>query len=286
MNLSVRKTCMTAATIGLLLMLVYGCAKPPTTYTMPPDEVESFRASINKVAIVFAKYKSIAHIDLPAKGVLPAAGRGFVSGAGTTIAAGVVSPVPGGTIIGVILSPIGGIVGSVHGMITAEPSDKVEAVEAALYEAGDRLDSMNLRERFKEDLLRLGNEETDLDFVYMGETGPVSAEDVPVYRAEDLAGADTVLEVRPLRAGLWGLWTVNPPSSPFVEIRVRLIRVSNGKVILDDVIMCAGEERAYDEWAADNGNLFVKEILKTIPRLTEKVIDDTFRVYALSKRRG
>jgi len=273
------------ATLALLLVVVAGCAKPPATYTMPPAEVESFRASIRKVALVGGQYKAIPHLDLPAKGTVAAAGRGFVSGVGLTVAVGAASPVPGGTIIGLVLSPIGGIIGSIHGMVNAEPSEKVEDVEEALLKASTRLGAMRLDDEFKNDFLKWGKERTGLEFVFHEHLGPTTGSERPVYGPEDVGDADAVLEIRPLRAGLWGLWSVNPPSSPFVEIGVRLIRVHDNAVLLDDVMVCAGEERGYEEWADDNGDMFVNEIIKCIPRLAEKVADDVFRVYALSRRR-
>jgi len=273
-----------AAALALLLAIV-GCAKPPTTYTMPPAEVESFRASIQKVAVVRGRYETFRHLDLPAKGTLAAAGRGFVAGVTVTIAAGVVSPVPGGTIIGVVLSPFGGIVGSFHGMFNAVPSAKVDAAEVAINKAADRLKDMKLGDDFLEDLLRLGRERTQVEFEYFDTLGPTSSDERPRYSSESVNGADVVLEIRPMRAGLWGVWSVNPPSTPFVEGGIRLIRVRDGKVLINDVIKCTGEERSYDEWAANDGELFADEIIRCIPRLAEKMVDDIFRVYALSRRR-
>lgn len=273
------------AVLTLLLAGIIGCAKPPTTYTMPPAEVEAFRAGISKVALVGGRYKTLPYIDLPAKGTLAAAGRGFVSGAGVTIAAGAVSPIPGGVIFGIILSPIGGVVGTIHGMANAEPSEKVEAVEAALLKASTRLDSMDLGGMIKDDFVKSGKAHTGLEFKFHENLGPRSETERPVYTPKEVGDADVVLEIRPLRTGLWGIWSVNPPSSPFVEIGVRLIRVSDNTILIDDVMKCVGEERTYDKWAENDGKLFVDEIIKCIPRLVEKVLDDVFRTYALSRRR-
>ncbi len=266
------------------LMCIFGCAKSPTVYSMPTEELEAIRSEISSVAVVGGQYKTMEQLDLPAKGVLAAGGRGFVSGMGATIAAGVVSPIPGGTIIGIILSPIGGVVGFFRGMVVAEPTDKVEAAEKTLHQAAEKLRSMNLGDRFREELLSLAVERTGKQFHFYADQGPLNHNEKIVYNPADFPGADTVLEIRPLRAGLWGLWTVNPPTAPFAEVGIRLIRLNDGKVLIDDIIMCAGEERTYEVWA-ENSDLFVEEIVKTIPRLVGKIVDDTFLVNALSKRR-
>ena len=279
----IRKTlCILTLFIGL--MAVFGCAKSPTVYSLPTEELESMRDEISSVAVVSGQYKTMEQLDLPAKGVLAAGGRGFVSGVGATIAVGVVSPVPGGTIIGIVLSPIGGVVGFFRGMVVAEPTEKIEAAEQALNEAAEKLRTMNLGDTFREDFMALAAERTGKQFRFYEEYGPLTPHEKVDYDPADFPGADTVLEIRPIRAGLWGLWTVNPPASPFAEVGIRLIRLRDGKVLIDDTIMCAGEERSYEVWAT-NSDLFVQEIVKCVPRLVGKIVDDTFLVNALSNRR-
>jgi len=251
---------------------------------MTPAEVEQFRDELSTIAVVGGQYRTDLHMDLPAKGSLAAGGRGFVSGAGATIAAGVVSPVPGGTIIGIALSPIGGVIGFFRGMGHAEPADKVEAAEKTLLEAAEKLRNMGLDKVFEQELLLDAGKLPGKKFTIYKNQGPMSASEKTTYNQTDYPGADAVLEIRPIRAGLWGLWTVNPPSAPFVELGIRLIRLRDNKVFIDDIILCAGEERSYDTWA-ENSDLFVEEIIKCIPRLVEKIVDDTFRVTALSNRR-
>lgn len=280
----IQRTIVRFITCVLILSFMAGCATPPSVYTMPNDELEQMRDEIHSVAVVRGRYKSLRQFDLPAKGVLPAGGRGFVSGVGATIAVGVVSPIPGGSVLGVILSPIGGIVGFFRGMIVAEPASKVEAAEKTLLKAAEKLQAMNLSDDFRDRLIRAAEERTSKEFIFHEEFGPRKPEETAVYDQADFPNQDAVLEIRPLRAGLWGLWTVNPPASPFAEVGIRLIRLSDGKVLIDDVIMCAGEERSYDEWATQE-DLFVEEFLKCIPRLVEKVVDDTFLTTALARRR-
>ena len=94
-----------------------------------------------------------------------------------------------------------------------------------------------------------------------------------------------MLELRVERGGLWGLYTVKPPSSAFVEIRARLIRMSDNEVLLDDVLFCASEERSYKEWSQNEGRLFLESVVSCMPRLAEKVVDDFFLVYPLAAQK-
>ena len=102
------------------------------------------------------------------------------------------------------------------------------------------------------------------------------------YDQPELRGIDTVLELNLEKGGLWALYTIDPPSSVFLEVRARLIRVSDNAVLLDDKVSCVSDERTYLEWAENDGQPLFDEMVACIPRVAEKIVDDFFLVYPLA----
>jgi len=84
---------------------------------------------------------------------------------------------------------------------------------------------------------------------------------------------------------LRGVYSIDPPSTAFMEVTARLIRKQNNEVVISETFVCASEvERTYTEWAENDGQLFVDEFLCCLPELAEKIVDDFFLVYPLASR--
>ena len=262
-----------------------GCTHTPNTYTMKPQKVETIRSNLGTIGISLSEYKAEAEISLPARGVLGGAGRGFVMGATLPVMVGAASPIPGGTVIGIFFVPIGAVVGTFYGAAKAAPAKEVDKAKAVVNRTVDELRAVDLQLRLRDQVVELARERTALTIVPLSGVGPQDAKEVVQYDQLNIPGVDTVLELRLERGGLWGLYTIKPPSSAFFEIRARLIRVSDNEVLLDDVIFCASEERSYKEWSEDEGQLFLESIISCIPSLAEKVVDDFFLVYPLAAQK-
>lgn len=263
---------------------ITGCSHTPEICTMPPDKVEEIRSNLGNVGVVIAPYRAEQKFRKPAKGVVGGAGRGLVVGAALPVAAGFASPIPFGSIIGLFFVPITAPVGMVYGAVKAVPAEEVEKAEAAIAQANVRLQTYNAEGALCREVVRLGLERTDLKFVSLPGIGPQSSEEFLQYDQLDMEGIDTVLEMRLEEEGLWGLYTIDPASSAFVEIRVRLIRRGDNEILLEDTVYCASEQRKYVEWAADEGQLFYNDIISCIPSLAEKVVADLFLVFPLTKK--
>ena len=82
------------------------------------------------------------------------------------------------------------------------------------------------------------------------------------------------------------MYDIDPPSVAFLESRIRLIRVEDNEVLLEDKIVCIGEQRKYTEWGENSGQLFYEDVLACIPRLNDKIIDDLFLVFPLQTDRA
>jgi len=262
-----------------------GCSQTPKIYKMPPEHVEIIRSDLGTIGVTVSSYPVKREINKPAKGGMGGAARGFVVGAAMPVVIGAVSPVPGGTLLGVLIAPFTAVAGIVYGAIKAAPVEDVEKAEAAIDQAIARLQEMNLRDSFTDEVVKLGMERTGLKFVTLSGMGPRDPNEVIQYDQMDIGGIDTILELRPETAGLRGHYGIDPPSIGFIEVSARLIQSYDNKVVISESFFCASEQkRKYTEWAKNEGQLFVDEFISCFPELAEKIVDDFFLVYPISSR--
>jgi hypothetical protein len=261
----------------------FGCAPTPHIYTMQPSALEGVRSKITTVGVYISPELAETEVRLPAKGWLGGTKRGIVMGATLPVMIGLVSPVPGGTALGVLVAPLGALVGGVYGAVTALPVEEVEHTEIELAIATGKSPQKNHRQRLTDHLIELGNARTGLRFVAWPIPHPeANRKDTgnQSYTSSDVI--DTRLEIRAEKAGLRGMYSINPPTDAFVQIRARLIRMKDDTILIDERIVCASdEERIFKDWAADGGIHLVKEFEICALELAEKVVDDFFRVYPM-----
>lgn len=269
--------------VGLFGLI--GCSHTPKIYKMPPGHVEKIRSDLGAIGVTISSYPLKRKINKPAKGVIGGAARGVVIGAATPVVIGAISPIPGGTAMGALVSPYTAVAGIVYGAIKAAPPKEVKKAEASSDRAIARLQAMNLRQSFLAEVVKLGTERTGLKFVPLSGMGPQHPKEVIQYDQKDIPGIDYILELRAESAGLRGLYTIDPPSTAFLEVSAQLIQKHNNEVLISESFICASEvERKYTEWAQNEGQLFVDEFICCLPGLAEKIVDDFFRVYPLSSR--
>ena len=271
---------------GLLVLgSVIGCSQTPKIYKMAPEKLEDIRSGFGRVGVTISSYLLKSKILRPAKGVTGGITRGVVMGAATPVAIGFVSPVPGGTFVGLLVAPFTAVAGAVYGSTRGVPAEEIEQAEVAGNAAIQHLKNMNLRKKFVQQVVRIGNEQTGLEFIDLSEMGPSEREEIVLYEPKSLNDIDTILELRVDRSGLWGLYQIDPPSTVFIEINVRLIRVQDNEILINERFFCGSEEeRKYVEWSANDGALFVEEYVLCFYEIADKIIDDLFLVYPLSSR--
>ncbi len=90
--------------------------------------------------------------------------RGIAFGAAMPVMLDFASPVPGDTYIGLLVSPLGAVVGGIYGVSTTVPDQEVEYAEAMLTTATDNLRRMRLREKFVDQVIDTGNAWTTIEF--------------------------------------------------------------------------------------------------------------------------
>ena len=250
---------------------------------MPSQHVEDIRSDIRTVGVVLASYTAEPEILSPAKGPVKGAGRGFVIGAALPVAVGFVTPIPFGSVLGLFVSPFTAVGGSVYGAVKAPPAREVAAAEAAIEQASANARAMDLRRDFLDNLVSLGTQRSNVTFAIFEDVGPSGRDEDLMYdQMLEISGIDAILEIRAEKFGLKGLYTIDPPSSSFVEIRTRLIRRKGNAVWFDETYICASErELKYGQWAHHGGQLIVDESFACVVELAEKIIDDFFMVYPI-----
>jgi hypothetical protein len=271
-----------------LLMAVGGCAKSPAVYIMNPSALEAIRSGLATVCVSLSPEPSETDVLLPAKGAWGGIKRGFVFGATTPVMLGFVSPVPGGTYIGLLASPFSAIAGGFYGAFTAVPAEEVEHAEAVLEIATDKIRRIGLSKIFVKRVVDLGNSLTNSKFV-VWPGAPVSSDiqAMASMASPPIEPIDARLQVRVEKTGLRGSYRINPQIDTFIRIHVQLIRSEDHAILLDEHYTCTSdEERTFDQWAHAGGTKMIDEFRVCVPELAEKIIDDFFRVYPLEWRYG
>lgn len=264
-----------------VLLLVMGCANIPRTYQMTPTQVREFRSNLGTVGVAVSEYRSKLEFAAPAKGRIGGLKRGFIAGAVKPVLIGFVAPVPGGTLAGALVAPFTAVAGAAYGVSKTPSQEEVEKAEAGINHALDRLKSQDLGQRSLADFVSLAEERSPFKFIALPGKGPQESDEEVSYDELDLNGVDTVLEVRVEKGGLWGSYDIDPPSVAYLETRIRLVRASDNETLLEDTLLCTGEQRKYLEWGENKGQRFYDSILACIPRIQEKIVSDLFLVYPL-----
>lgn len=264
-------------------MMAAGCARTPAIYVMEPASLEAVRSGVSTVGVSLAPDPPETDVLLPSKGVWGGIKRGIVFGAAMPVMLGFASPVPGGTYIGLLFSPLGAVAGGIHGAFTAVSTEEVERSEAMLKIAMDNLRQMGLREEFVNNLIDMGNSRTTVQFVLWPETHiPPPAEGLTQLSDPKVNDIDARLEISVEENGLRGIYSINPPMDTFIRVRVQLIRSNDNVILMDEHFICASdEERTFADWADHEGSGLVDEFRTCVPELAEKIIDDFFLVYPL-----
>jgi len=263
--------------VSVVILAGFGCAPTPHIYVMPPSRLETIRADISTIGVYMRPERPKTEVLQPAKGAWGGLKRGIAVGATLPVMIGFASPIPGGALLGLLLSPIGALVGAVYGVYTAVPAEEVEHAEAMLAFASENLRSQGLREDFIDAVVELGNRHTPFMFVEWPET---DQREIARLSAGSENRINARLAVRVERTGLRGVYHVDPPTDTFIQIHVQLTGLRDDAILLDERFICASDqERDFNDWADHSGAVFITEFRDCVPELAEKIVDDFFRVY-------
>ena len=258
-----------------------GCLPVPTVYELPPDELEAKRRGVNSVAVVVARYAPESEQVRPGRGALGGSWRGLSRGFTLPIIIGFVAPLPGGTLLGLLVAPFTAVVGGVYGAFRGVEGSRIDEAQRTLDAVEARLIEERLAVQLGAEVLAAARR-TDVWFEELPQLGPRSeGEELPYDELVD-GSFDAVLELRVEALGLSGEWSIDPPTESFVRMRVRLYDARTGDRRLEELYTCAGSRpRTFTEWADRGGEALHDEFAACIPTLAEKVVDDLFLVYPL-----
>jgi hypothetical protein len=263
--------------VSVVTLANLGCATTPHIYTMQPATLETIRADLSTIGVYMSPERPETEVLQPAKGVWGGLKRGIVVGAALPVMIGFASPIPGGSFLGLLVSPFGALIGGVYGIFSAVPAEEVEHAEVMLGIASENIRQQGLREDFIHVVVELGNRYTPFKFVEWPHSSDV--ESAKPFQAKKNP-IDARLAIRVERTGLRGIYHVDPPTDTFIQIHVQLVGLRDDAILLDERFMCASDqERSFRDWADQAGASLIDEFRDCVPELAEKIVDDFFRVY-------
>lgn len=262
-----------------LLIGAFGCA-----YKRQFPLSEDLRSKLGTVGIVFVANAPESNFNTFAKGRLTGAGKGAAGGAAGGAALGIAISVAAGP-FGVLLSPflvgggavIGGVGGGVAGTAGAVSTSEAEKIETAISNA---LSVLRIQETMAGHMVRASRALVDYRFY----PDPVLLEKASDYGFLKGKGVDTALEVIVERVGFEGGNGNDPIIALFMNIRERLVRTSDGNVLYEHKFTYRSAKRKFSLWSKNNAGLLSEEFDRAYQGLAEKVVEETFLRYDLSKR--
>lgn len=260
--------------VAILLAVMTGCAQTP--YVLPSPPSEDLRASFGTVGLASARFTPEISFLLPAKGAAEGAQRGAGRGALVPMAVGAQTFIPYVFMAGVVLAPVGAVVGTVYGAAEALPAEEVEKAEAALTDA---LSSQDIQTAMREAVWEFMRRETKIPVLLIKKQGPLAEKDVPAYSAGTDRRVDTVLELTVSMLGLIGPWTIDPPLSFTMRIGTRLVRVADGTELHTQELTYLGPSRVFTAWAANDAEAFRSALDPAFRALAEKAVEEVFLLY-------
>jgi hypothetical protein len=197
------------------------------------------------------------------------------------VVVGFVSPVPGGTALGVLVAPFTALAGAAYGGFAGVSGGHMDRAGEELLRIESELIGEQLGARLREELLRAGAG-TGLRWELVDPAQVPEPGGTRAYNGLGLAPLDAVLEVHVERIGLTGRWSVDPPIRSFADVTARVYLVPSGELVFDERVRCGSEvTKPYVEWAKENGAAFQAEFSASIPELAEKIVEDLFLFYPL-----
>lgn len=263
-----------------MLIAQAGCASHQGVQPVVSPSLTSI-AALGRTGVAASWGASDLRLAEPPKGRTGGFARGAAYGAGVTVggglAVGSVVPTPlwtlGWTAIGVALAPIGALVGGIAVAGKALPPEQVERGKASLVDA---LTAVDLPATLRDDVIRLGSEQSWHTLVRMPEGKPEPGD----------REIGTVLQLVIRHVGLEGRMESGKPVSvwveadPGLELRVKmdaaLIKASDDAVLYTRSFEVFGPERKFSAWASDDGRGFREALLQVSADLASQVANALF----------
>ncbi|MBI5190188.1 MAG: hypothetical protein HZA22_05895 [Nitrospirae bacterium] len=248
------------------LLLLQGCATAPR---IPEAE----RASLGVIGVAKASFKPEPLIRRPAAGSCAGAGRGAAAGALTCIGAGFQGGNGYAASAGILLSPLGALIGCIYGVAAADTAEQVEA-DAAVIEPAVR--GLDVQDGVAGRLMEAVAERTGREIVAIPEAGPASPDSGADIKTAAGLGVDTVVETSVLVYGITGAYSVDPPLDFVMTARFRVVKTGDGRVLYENTKRYNGGGVEFGEWAAGGGLLITSEFDKACSTVVNGAVGEMF----------
>jgi len=258
MNIYRRPPVLCALVFSLTLA---ACAQAPMHLS------ESDRTSLGNIGVLSTGSRPQVDLLLPAKGPVEGAWRGAGSGVKMAIYGGLFSPIPGGVIIGALLSPFFAAGGAIYGATVALPRLWVDRGEQKLRAAAGtlRLNRLVREQAVQYALLKTRHHVVDLGarHVTRGNSPPLQT-----YAEQHI---DTLLLVEITEFATHDA-AISSPFDIQIIADTRLIRVANGREIANGHIRFTSRRQPLKIWIADDSALFKTVVEKGARQVGEEIV--------------
>lgn len=247
-----------------ILIVQFGCAHTPP-HQHPPKQVMT---KFGSIGVVHAHFVPKFEYETPVKGRVAGAGTGATKGVFATFLTfpdGIVAD----PIIGIIMTSTAAVIGGVTGLLIAESKDKVEENAAILNKFSAEL---KIQETMSNRFLKVAQEQTKSSYVVFEEQGPSKPDEKTNYGFLSDKGIDTIFEISVLNYGLTDPF-VNSPIAFFMNLRLRLIRAIDGKIIHESITRYESRKLRFSDWSANNAQLLREEFNSCYQSLSERIIE-------------
>ena len=273
----------------LIATLTTGCATGRGIRPMTSQQTDVLKIQLGTIGVTAAPYVPKTEIVTPAKG----AGKGAAGGAATGVKIPIkimkgtgecaihFAPCAVMTVLTVPFIPVGALVGSIGGAITADSAEDVNAREATLRKA---LASLNMQQALRKQVLKTTTKLTTFPIELASDNRVVMAGADSNYHPLRAEGFDTVHEVAISRLTLTGSGRVNPNLAIRLHSSARLISTADNSVLFSREYECGSKQHKFESWAADNAKKFNEEINRCYVDLSSRMVRDMYINNTLLKR--
>jgi outer membrane lipoprotein SlyB len=254
-----------------LLLCGFGCA------TSRPIISLGAKTESENIGITGVNFQPETSLCTPAKGTFAGLGRGATIGMLGTMGSGVYGG-PGTLIIGIILSPVGAVVGGMYGAGAAEPAERIEAYEIELNRT---IAECNAQKAMLTRFSATASRRTGRTFVEIAGMQHTTQAAEPEYTSIAHNGIETVMEIAVLKYGLEGAWTFDPPLYFFMTAKARVLKTADGSVLYSNIFQYKSDKKeiiTFADWAADHAFRFRRERDTAFSTLSERIVEELFQL--------
>jgi hypothetical protein len=255
--------------------IAYGQTQSPQFEQLPESPAQGPRPKIRRVGVVAAQFEPDVRFDKPmtkGKALLHGAKEGGLG----TIAVGFILGSGQSAFAGLILSPVGAVVGSAVGVIKGSTAREIKESEDVLQ---GYVETLNLQEMMYEQLMSAVGEQAQYPFVRLDVEGPKMPSEEVVYDLSSFEDIDAVLEVGVRECRLDGKPEgINPDLQLVIRADTRFLVATDGQLRDRYFFHFSNDLKKFALWSADNARLFQKELNLGLQSLARQIME-TFISY-------